>query len=332
MKTTTNHPALYWEARDRGRAKCVLCPIECVLAEGKIGVCKGKQNIDGALVAINYGRTCALAVDPIEKKPLYNFHPGSQILSIGPNGCNLACNFCQNYHISQKISATSMMTSEQVVKTALEHRSVGIAYTYTEPLIWFEYVLDTAKLAREAGLVNVLVTNGQINPEPLEELLPFVDALNVDIKSMDEKFYKIVCKGKLAPVLATVEQAAKSAHVEITNLVIPGMNDSDEMFLKLTDFIAGIDPLIPIHFSRYHPDYEQTAPPTPYETLNRAAEIASEKLKYVYIGNVAADEGNQTFCPHCGEVVIRRSGYTVKEIKLDRGKCRHCGYNARVVM
>lgn len=325
------HPALYQTRLERSRVACHLCPVECILSDQKIGVCRGKKNIDGTLYAINYGLTTALAIDPIEKKPLYNFFPGSSILSIGPNGCNLKCNFCQNFHISQETSITTAVTPERIVDMAIAKNCVGVAYTYTEPLIWFEYVLDTAKVVRDAGLVNVLVTNGEINPEPFEELLPYIDAMNIDIKSMDPLFYKKVCKASLDPVLATVTRAAADTHVEITNLVIPGLNDTDEMFHKLTDFVASINPLIPVHFSRYHSDYKQSAPQTPYGTLDRAARIASQKLKHVYIGNVGKESRNQTHCPGCGEVVISRAGYQVIGIELDRGNCRSCAAATGVV-
>lgn len=323
--------ASYWEKTGKGRVKCLLCPWECVLSEGKVGICRGKQNIDGKLYAINYGATTSLNMDPIEKKPLYNFHPGSSILSVGPNGCNLGCDFCQNYIISQRSYPTSYLAPEDAVKIALAKESVGIAYTYTEPLIWFEYVLDTSKLMREAGLVNVLVTNGTINPEPLEELLPWIDALNIDIKSMDPAFYRKVCKGKLEPVLETTRRCAGRAHVEITNLVIPGLNDTDEMFEKLTDFIAELDPYIPLHFSRYHPDYKQTAPMTPFETLKHAADIASKKLKYVYIGNVPSDSHNQTVCPECGKTIIERTGYMVLNVSVTEGRCDFCGADTKII-
>ena len=325
------HPALYWKKLDKGRVKCLLCPFECALADGKIGICRGKQNIGGELFAINYGRTTSLNMDPIEKKPLYNFYPGTDILSIGPNSCNLGCDFCQNYFISQQSYPTQAISPEEAAEIAESKMSIGIAYTYTEPLVWYEYVLDTSKIARDKGLKNVLVTNGTINPEPLEELLPFIDAMNIDIKSMDPRFYRKVCKGMLDPVLETTRRSAAKTHVEITNLIIPGLNDSEEMFEKLTDFLAGVDPWIPLHFSRYHPDYKQTAPPTPMETLYRAADIASKKLKYVYIGNVSTESHNQTRCPECGKTIIERSGYIVLKVAVTGGRCDYCGAETKIV-
>lgn len=316
---------------DRGRVQCVLCPFNCVLAEGKTGICRGKQNIGGELIAVNYGLTTSMNLDPIEKKPLSNFYPGSEILSIGPNGCNLKCDFCQNYQISQGTVRTQYFAPEEMAVIASREGSMGIAYTYTEPLIWFEYVLDTAREARALGLKNVLVTNGTINPEPLEELLPWIDAMNVDIKSMDPAFYRKVCKGKLEPVLETVRRAAGRTHIEITNLVIPGLNDADEDFEKLSAFMAGLDELMPLHLSRYYPAHMRSNPPTPPETLERAAEIASRRLKHVYVGNVASDERNQTLCPSCGKVVITRSGYYVRKVDVRDGKCAFCGAGTGVV-
>lgn len=325
------HPALYWEREKEGKVRCVLCPFRCLLGEGKVGICRGKQNIEGKLYAINYARTTSMNIDPMEKKPLYHFHPGSQILSIGPNGCNLGCDFCQNWAISQKEFPTTYLPPEDAVGLAEAKGSVGIAYTYTEPLIWFEYVLDTSNLAREAGLVNVLVTNGMINPEPMEELLPYVDAMNIDLKSMDPAFYGKVSKGKLEPVLDTIRRCAGRTHVEITNLLIPGLNDSPELIEKLTDFVAGLDPLIPLHFSRYFPAYKRTTPPTPMESLLRAAHIAEKKLKYVYIGNVAEEKYNQTRCPECGETIIERAGYTVLRAAVRGGECQYCGAKTGIV-
>ncbi|VAX19326.1 COG1180: Radical SAM, Pyruvate-formate lyase-activating enzyme like [hydrothermal vent metagenome] len=315
-----------------GKVKCVLCPFNCVLAEGKTGICGGKQNIGGELVAINYGLTTSLSLDPIEKKPLYHFLPGSGILSIGPNGCNMACNFCQNYGVSQEIASVQFIAPEKAVSIAVSSGSIGVAYTYAEPLIWFEYVLATSKAMRAKALKNVLVTNGFINPAPLEELLPWIDAMNIDIKSMDPAFYKKICKAKLEPALETLRHAARETHVEVTNLVIPGLNDSDENFIKLADFLAEINPLIPLHFSRYHPDYLQSAKPTPIKTLTRAADIASKKLKHVYIGNVPGEERNQTHCAECGMVIIERSGYKVLNINVPDGNCGFCGAKNEIIV
>ncbi len=329
---TNPHPASYWQPVDKGRVQCLLCPFNCVLPKGKTSICRGKENIGGELYAVNYGLTTSINIDPVEKKPLYNFYPGTKILSIGPNGCNLRCDFCQNYYISQEEAQVTYLAPEKAAELSDHGGCIGVAYTYTEPSIWFEYVLDTAKAIRAKGLKNVLVTNGMINREPLEEILPWIDAMNVDIKSMDKTFYKKTCRGKLDPVLETVKRSVGSTHIEITNLVIPGLNDSDEMFEKLTDFLAELDPMIPLHFSRYHPDYKQTASATPLDTLYHAADIASKKLKHVYVGNIMSDSHSQTRCPECGKVVIERSGYSIPEINIIGGKCGFCGAYTGVVM
>lgn len=326
-------PAAFWGIDEKGRVACRLCPIHCVLTEGKIGVCRGKQNIGGRLWAINYGQTTAVAVDPMEKKPLYHFLPGSTILSVGPNGCNLACDFCQNYHISQNESPTRAVTPEQVAVLAEEEGSAGVAYTYTEPTIWYEFVRDAADAVRRRGLVNVLVTNGMIEPEPLTALAPLVDAMNIDIKSMSPDFYRKVCKGRLEPVLETVRAAVGyGIHVEITNLVIPGLNDADDDFHRLADFIAAVDPAIPLHLSKYHPAYKRTAPPTPTATLIRGADIARASLSFVYVGNVDLPAWRHTVCPSCGATAIERGWFGVERSSYTAGgDCSACGTNLNIV-
>ena len=328
---SVRRPAAHWKRTSGGKVQCLLCPFNCVLAEGKTGVCKGKTNIGGDLVAVNYGLTTSVSMDPMEKKPLYHFLPGSSILSVGPNGCNLSCDFCQNYHISQGRAATKFVSPEDLAAMAVANGSAGVAYTYSEPLIWFEYVMDAARAVRGRGLANVLVSNGYINPEPLAELLPWIDAMNLDIKSMDPVFYKKVCKSALPPVLQTARAAAGKVHLEITNLLIPGLNDDKGNIEKLTDFVAGLDDKIPLHFSRYFPAYKRTTPPTPPETMEMAARIASEKLKYVFVGNIDLGRWKNSVCPGCGKTLIDRTGYMVKEVALDGEKCRACGCPPAVV-
>lgn len=283
--------ARYYEPLGEEQVWCHLCPHNCKIKAGQLGICCGRQNIEGVLYTLNYNRVTSLAVDPIEKKPLYHYYPGRNILSVGTFGCNFRCGFCQNWEIAHQDSpATREVTPETLVKVALEAQkasySIGIAYTYSEPLIWYEYVYDTAKMAHQQGLKNVLVTNGFVQKEPLLELLPFIDALNIDVKAFTEEYYRKTCGGKLEPVLRTVELAQESCHVEITTLVVPGMNDSDQEINALVDWIASLNPRIPLHFSRYFPQYQFDLPATPLETLARACEIASSKLDYVHIGNV----------------------------------------------
>ena len=319
--------AVYWESAEEGHVRCLLCPHGCRLGEGQAGLCRVRQNVGGRLRSLNYGRVSSAQWDPIEKKPLFHFHPGSPILSLGTIGCNLACAFCQNWSISQTPAGTRRMSPEQAVAQALsEPGNLGIAYTYNEPLVWYEFVSEAAPLVREAGMKNVLVTNGYVNEEPLRALLPYVDAMNVDIKSMRPEFYRELCRGTAEPPRRTVEMAKEhGCVVEVTNLVIPNWNDGEDDLQALVDWVAGIDADIPLHFSRYHPDYKLAEPPTPVETLLSARNRAREKLRYVYVGNVWIDGGEDTLCPSCGSVVIGRSGFSVTTIALDGGRCRSCG-------
>jgi len=280
--------ALHYEKLEAKKVNCHLCPYECTIAPGRKGACGIRVNKDGILYSEVYGKTTGIALDPIEKKPLYRYHPGEYILSIGTKGCNFHCDFCQNWHISQALDApTTDITSEEIIRKAKQAKSFGIAYTYNEPFIWYEFVFDTAKLAKKSGLENVLVTNGFVNLEPLEGMLPYIDAMNIDIKALDENFYIKICKGRLKPVLEVIKRSVKSCHVELTNLIIPTLNDSEEMIGKMVDWIYdNVGPEIPLHLSRYFPCYNMSIPPTPIETLETAGDIARKKLKYVYLGNV----------------------------------------------
>lgn len=325
--------ALFYTKLEQNKVKCELCPVGCVIASGKRGVCLGRKNVDGRLIAANYGQAVSIAIDPIEKKPLYHFYPGSDIFSTGPNGCNLRCRNCQNWAISQQQVHTDFLSAEDVVDIAARNDSIGIAYTYTEPLIWYEYLLDVAKLVREAGMVNVLVTNGYINPKPLEKLLPLINAMNVDLKAIEDRFYGDVCKGSVRPVLDTIQAVFKGGcHLEITNLIIPTLNDSEEAVKKLVDWIAGISDRIPLHFSRYFPDYQMNIPPTPITTLSKAYQIGKEKLKYVYVGNAHIDGASDTRCPNCGNILIQRERYTTQITGILDRKCRKCGSPVDVIM
>lgn len=319
--------AAYYEKLDGRKVHCHLCPKDCVIADGKAGFCRVRKNTGGTLQSDIYAQVTSYGLDPIEKKPLYHFYPGSLISSFGTRGCNLGCTFCQNYPISQDANAPAeRVTPEDAVKTARRDRSFAIAYTYTEPMIWFEYVLETAKLAKAAGLKNVLVTNGFVSEAPLRELLPYIDAMNIDIKSMEGEFYKKVCFGELAPVLRTAEISHKAGcHIELTNLVIPTLNDAKQNFEKLRDWVAQrLSPFVPLHFSRYFPMYKLSIPATPVSTLEEAYAIAREKLQYVYIGNVGGGEWDNTLCPGCGNLLIERRGYTTSVAGIKEGKCAKC--------
>lgn len=281
--------AMFYKKLENKQVQCVLCPRNCIIVDGCVGNCGVRRNIGGTLFSEVYGRIASMAVDPIEKKPLIHFRPGSKTLSIATVGCNFHCTFCQNFDISQpKKIVGEKVEPKQVVALAKKH-SEGISYTYTEPTIFYEFVLDTAKLAKQEGLYNVLVTNGYINPEPLKKLAPFIDAANVDVKSMKSRFYQKLCRAPSEkPPLETVELMHKlGIHVEVTNLVIPGENDSKEDFHMLCAWLAGIDKNIPLHFSRYFPAYLLDAPSTPLETLALAQDIAKEHgIKHIHIGNV----------------------------------------------
>lgn len=280
--------ALYYEKLEGEMVHCHLCPVECVIAPGRHGACGVRLNKDGILVSEIYGKVTSIALDPIEKKPLYHYHPGEFILSLGTKGCNFHCDFCQNWQISQDMGTpTEDITSEEVIAKAKECGSFGIAYTYNEPFIWYEFVLETAKLAKKSGLENVLVTNGYVNMKPLEEMLPYIDAMNIDLKAFNDDFYRKTCKGSLAPVLETIKRASRDCHVELTTLVIPTLNDSEEEMKKEVEWICeNVGPKTPLHLSRYFPCYRMKIPPTPEETMKRLERIARQSLEYVYLGNI----------------------------------------------
>jgi len=323
--------ALYYEEKDDGRVKCNLCPHNCLIKEGSVGFCDVRKNEKGKLYTLNYARISSWGMDPIEKKPLYHFYPGSYIFSVGSIGCNFECRFCQNWQIAQCTDVTTMhIMPDELVKQALrKHGNIGIAFTYSEPLVWYEYVLETARLAKEKELKTAVITNGFINKEPLERLLPYVDAMNIDVKAYTNSFYRKHTKGRLDPVLETVELASKHCHVEVTNLIIPGLNDAEEETESLADWLAGINPDIPLHITRYFPNYKLNTPPTPLKTLEKAREIASQKLNYVYIGNVLG--GSTTFCPGCGKPLVKRNGY-VWDGGLHGRRCRNCGEKINIII
>lgn len=330
--------AQFWEKKDDRVAHCHLCPQHCVIREGRSGFCRVRKNEGGVLYTLNYSRVASYALDPTEKKPLYHFYPGSHLFSLGSVGCNLRCGFCQNWQISQKDAPTIDVAPDEAVRWTLRARRqepgcIGLAYTYSEPSMWFEYVLDTAWSAKQEGLKNVMVTNGYVNEEPFRKLLPFIDAFNIDVKGFTEDFYRKICIGRRDPVLETVEMARDAGkHVEVTNLLIPGKNDSPEEIEAMVDWLASVDPDIPLHFSRYFPNYKMDIPPTPLSTLERAREIAVKKLRYVYLGNAWGNRWNNTYCPSCGEAVILRSGMGVRQVALDEGKCTKCGNKIAVVI
>ena len=312
--------------------QCNLCPHHCIIADGERGTCRVRENRGGRLYSMVYGNPCAVHVDPIEKKPFYHFLPGIPAFSLATAGCNLGCLYCQNWSISQvppEQTQNMDLPPEKVVYYARNYQAPVIAYTYSEPTIFYEYMLKTAQLAREAGLLSVVISAGFIEPDPLRELCASVDAIKIDLKGYDEDFYQEVCGAELGPVLETIRTIYESGtHLEIVNLVVPTLNDNLEQLQALTHWVArDLSPDVPLHFSRFQPQYKLTnLPPTPVERLERAREIAMEEgVRFVYIGNVPGHPGNHTYCPVCGQAVIVRQGFAVAKYDLEGGVCTHCG-------
>jgi len=317
--------ALYYEKKTDGKVECLLCPHHCLIAPGKNGRCRLRRNEGGTLVALSYGNTVTVAVDPIEKKPLYHFLPGSSILSLGPNGCTLSCDHCQNWNISQMEAPVTFIPPEKLAALAKESGASGVAFTYTEPLLWIEYLLDAAPMLASEGLKSVVVTNGFINEEPGRRIALEIDAFNIDLKGFSDDFYRKYCGGSLEPVKRFITIAAGLSHVEVTTLVIPGLNDSPGEIEALARWLAGVSKEIPLHLSRFFPRFRMNgAQPTSAEILKRSHEIARRFLDYVYIGNIFIDGTESTFCPDCGEEVVTRSGYEV-EMHGTGGICPRCG-------
>lgn len=320
----------YFEKLSNGKVKCTLCAHACELIPGQTGLCNARENVDGEMVSLTYGKLVAIHIDPVEKKPLYHFMPGSSTLSFGTAGCNFHCKNCQNSNISQKgpneldfIAATP----EQIVATAVKDNCESISYTYTEPTVFYEFMLETAKLAHEKGLKNIMVSNGYINPAPLRELIPYLAAANIDLKCFNDSIYRTVTTARLLPVLETLKILNQSdVWLEITNLIIPGYSDDLQMISEMCDWlVANGFSEVPLHFSRFFPSYKMMdVPATPVETVEKAVEIAKSKgIKYVYVGNLRTSEIN-TICPKCGNVLINRQSNKTT-IKGFDGKCNSCG-------
>ncbi|MHC4310053.1 MAG: AmmeMemoRadiSam system radical SAM enzyme [Planctomycetota bacterium] len=311
--------------------QCELCPKVCLIEPGQSGECRVRINIDGVLRSVVYGYPCSINIDPIEKKPLFHFLPSTGILSIATVGCNLHCLNCQNWDISQtnpEESTAAFLPPKKLVQLAKRYRYLSIAYTYSDPIIFYEYTYDTAKLARKEGVRNVLVTAGYINPQPWKELLEYVDAANIDLKFISDDLYRRICSGTLKPIQSALVLAkASGVLVEVTNLVIPTLNDKPEQIRELAGWIkANLGGDTPLHFSGFYPQYKmKNLPSTSLQTLETAREIAiNEGLDYVYIGNVRSKEGENTYCPGCTSVLIERKGYTILQNRLKDGRCPDC--------
>ncbi len=329
------HEALFYTPTDPAtrQVRCSLCRHNCLIGDGHRGICKVRENQGGILYSLNYGRLISENIDPVEKKPLFHLLPGSLSYSIATVGCNFRCKHCQNYEISQyprlhpgPLPGTQRSPAE-IVEAAQRSGCRSISYTYVEPTIFYEFALDTAKLARAAGLKNIFVSNGYTGQEATRELAPYLDANNIDLKAFTDKFYKEVCGARLQPVLDTIRLMKElGVWVEVTTLVIPGWNDSDGELRDIALFIKSLSADIPWHVTRFWPTYKMTdRSPTPHASLVRAREIGlAEGLRYVYVGNIPGDSGENTLCPTCGKLVIERTGFTVKQQRMAGGNCNHC--------
>ncbi len=327
-------PGRWWHAIEGGRIQCDLCPRDCKLHDGQRGACFVRANQGGEMILTTYGRSSGFCIDPIEKKPLNHFYPGSSVLSFGTAGCNLACKFCQNWDISKSREMDTLMddaTPEAIARAAARHGSKSVAFTYNDPVIFAEYAMDTADACHAMDIRTVAVTAGYMYPEPAKEFYAKMDAANVDLKGFTEDFYFKLCVGHLQPVLDTLAyiQHQTQCWLEITTLLIPGHNDDDKQLKELAAWCCKeLGPDVPLHFSAFHPDYRMLdVPPTPIETLRRAREIARDAgLHHVFTGNVHDREGDATYCPGCGKPVISRDWYEILHYDLDdAGRCRHCG-------
>ncbi len=325
--------AMFYEKLDNKKVHCKLCAQSCKISSGKRGFCRVRENRDGTLYTLNYNMVSSEALDPIEKKPLYHFYPGSAVYSLGSIGCNFRCKHCQNWTISQVDVDTSQsreISPETAVSRALQFGASSIAWTYNEPTIWYEYTYDCARLAKEAGLATVYVTNGYITPEALEKISPYLDAFRVDFKAFNNEFYRKMASARLEPVLEATKLAHElGMHIEVVNLVIPTHNDDPEELRAMSRWIyenLGAD--TPIHFTRFHPYYQLTdVPPTPLETLEMAYDIAKEEgLHYIYIGNVPGSGKENTFCPECNQLLIKRGMFDTEEYNItEDNACPQCG-------
>jgi len=337
MNQTTDSsivPTKYWHKLEDGRVQCDLCPRHCKLHEGQRGLCFVRENLNNEIVLTSYGRSSGYAVDPIEKKPLNHFLPGTPVLSFGTAGCNLACKYCQNWDISKsrEMDTLADQASPELIARAAEQLGCrSVAYTYNDPVIFHEYAIDTAKACAERGIKSVAVTAGYVDPEPRVEFYQYMDAANVDLKAFTEKFYYKLTGGHLEPVLDTLKYIKHETDtwLEITTLLIPGYNDAEQELEEMTQWVvAELGPDVPIHFTAFHPDWKmQDVPPTPTATLTQARSIALKNgIHYAYTGNVHDEEGESTYCHYCGEKLIGRDWYVLSDWNLDaHGNCAKCG-------
>jgi len=331
--------AKFWKKIEDNKIKCCLCAHNCEIKKDKLGFCGVRKNDDDKLFSLIYGSCSSIAADPIEKKPLYHFHPGTNAFSMGTVGCNFKCKHCQNYNIStakQPYPYMKEIAPDQVVELAKNYSCQGVSYTYNEPTIWHEFCYDSAKLVKKAGLYTCYVSNGYINEDPLREISRVLDAINIDVKAFTEDFYKNVCKASLEPVKRTCEIAKElNIHLELTYLVIPGLNDSlDEIKDFCSWVVNNLGKDVPVHFSRFHPDYKMTdISATPINTLIKSYEIAKEiGILFPYLGNIINEDYENTICPHCGNVCIKRKVFSVDSTGLNINKCAKCGEKLPIIV
>ncbi len=330
--------AALWDSADGDKAQCKLCAHRCLIANGRVGFCQVRKNIDGTLYSLNYDKIVAANPDPIEKKPLFHFQPGTRSFSIAAPGCNFRCEFCQNWQISQMALEQAgidgqAISPQEIVDSAIRSGCKSIAYTYTEPTIFMELCVDCGRLAKEKGLSNVFVSNGYMTPEAIDFAKDWLDGINIDLKAFDERYYKKLCKAKLEPVKETIRYIAKHTDIwmEITTLLVPGQNTDAEQVKQIAEFIArDASPDIPWHISRFYPQYKfDHAEPTPISVMEKACEIGKAAgLKYIYLGNVPGSDSENTFCSGCGQMLIERVGYRIGQNLIAQGRCPKC--NAQI--
>ena len=331
IEFTPTKEAAYYEQLDHDMVRCLLCPHQCIVAPGGRGVCRVRENSDGRLYSLVYGHPCTIGKEPIEKAPFFHFLPGATRITLATAGCNQACKYCQNWELSQSrpedLPAYDLSPAD-VVAIAEREKAPIICLTYSEPVVFYEYVCDIARLARPKGIRTAVVTGGYINPEPLRELCGLVDAIKIDLKGFSDDFYRDVCGSTLAPVMEACRIVHESGtHLEIVNLVVPGLNDDTATIRRMCRWVRdSLGPDVPLHFTRFSPAYRLVnAPPTPVATLERAAAVADEEgLRFVYVGNVPGHKRESTFCPACGSTLVARHGYSVKATEIVNGRCRFC--------
>jgi len=329
--------SMFYDVYD-DKVQCNTCNHRCRISINKRGICGVRENIDGRLYVLNYGLASSVNVDPIEKKPLYHFHPGSRVLSLGTVGCNFRCLHCQNYSISTaKIEdyPLKQLLPEDIVSLAKMYNTDGISWTYNEPTIWYEFTYDTSKVAKKDGFTISYVTNGYITEDALKEISPYLDAANVDVKAFRDDFYRKVCHAKLEPVLTTCRLVKElGIHLEITYLLIPTYNDDEEEIRDFCRWVAELDPSIPVHFTAFYPEYKMLdLPPTPIETLNKAYTIGTDEgIEYIYLGNIPGSDRENTYCPNCGTLLIKRNGFFILDNKIRDKKCPKCNFDINLII